>query len=561
MPDDSGTSNGRNNSNDLLGGSGEGSNNRRTNEGNHNGHSNRNDRTSASQNSSSNRSNSNRLHRLDFGIFDRFMDTFLRGSRQRNHSTPGPSPVRNDISEQLTNENNARDQQHQHQHHGQAQQHQQGSEQSSQRVLSEPPSSNSSTNNRDEESDRAIIITVNYVFSDENRPAVPNRSGSLIMSLPNNASNREPSVIQEFIRLATQMAYSSIVTGLNRERGTTIEKFKSFDTVKLHDLGENQICSICYEKFEADEEDETVSHKKRRLVDETSQTTSSSSNARNTREGESEEEQQPSQSNTSQPVYLSEYVGEFNHSAVKMPCSHIFGKGCLCEWLKLHTTCPLCRFSVLEETASEPATNDTANNVSFFTIPTDGNTNPLGNVTVQNNFTNAPSNDQPTPRVHYFGFSPIPSPGSATPSLNPRSEATETPLRRIFRSTRARREREARQDQESNEFPHIDPFAFDYLRNRLSTSDRQPEPLFPFGMSSRRTANGVETTLTNHLASESEDNLNMRSLFDASPMPEARRNEDDTRVGDSGSNNESANNNNESSTNISHGNDDDVDNS
>ena len=220
-------------------------------------------------------------------------------------------------------------------------------------------------------------------------------------------------------------------------RGDYYRKFKSFDTVKLHDLGENQICSICYEKFEADEEDETVSHKKRRLVDETSQTTSSSSNARNTREGESEEEQQPSQSNTSQPVYLSEYVGEFNHSAVKMPCSHIFGKGCLCEWLKLHTTCPLCRFSVLEETASEPATNDTANNVSFFTIPTDGNTNPLGNVTVQNNFTNAPSNDQPTPRVHYFGFSPIPSPGSATPSLNPRSEATETPLRRIFRSTRA----------------------------------------------------------------------------------------------------------------------------
>ena len=108
---------------------------------------------------------------------------------------------------------------------------------------------------------------------------------------------------------------------------------------------------------------------KRRLVDETSQTTSSSSNARNTREGESEEEQQPSQSNTSQPVYLSEYVGEFNHSAVKMPCSHIFGKVCLCEWLKLHTTCPLCRFSVLEETASEPTTNDTANNVSFSQYP------------------------------------------------------------------------------------------------------------------------------------------------------------------------------------------------
>lgn len=545
MPDDSGTSNDRNNSNNLLNGSDEDSNNRRRNEDNQHSHSNRNDRTSASQNSSSNRSNSNRLHRLDFGIFDRFMDTFLRGSRGRNHNVRGPSPVRNDISEQLTNENNARDQQGQ-------------SEQSSQRLLSEPPSSTSSASNRDEESDRAIIITVNYVFSDENRPAVPNRSGSLIMSLPNNASNREPSVIQEFIRLATQMAYSSIVTGLNRERGTTIEKFKSFDNVKLHDLGENQICSICYEKFEAEEEDETVSHKKRRLVDETSQTTSSSSNARNTREGESEEEQ-PSPSNPSQPVYLSEYVGEFNHSAVKMPCSHIFGKGCLCEWLKLHTTCPLCRFSVLEETTPETDTNDRTNNVSFFTIPADGNTNPLGNVTVQNNFSNAPSNDQPPPRVHYFGFSPIPSPGSTTPSLNSRSNPIETPLRRIFRSTRARREREARQNQESNDFPHIDPFAFDYLRNRLATSDRQPEPLFPFGMSSRRTANGVETTLTDQVGSESEDNLNMRSLFDASPMREARRNEDDTRVGNGRSSNETTSNN-ESSTNISHGDGDDVDN-
>ncbi|CAX42616.1 ubiquitin-protein ligase, putative [Candida dubliniensis CD36] len=545
MPDDSGTSNDRNNSNNLSNGSDEDSNNRRRNEDNQHSHSNRNDRTSASQNSSSNRSNSNRSHRLDFGIFDRFMDTFLRGSRGRNHNVRGPSPVRNDISEQLTNENNARDQQGQ-------------SEQSSQRLSSEPPSSTSSASNRDEESDRAIIITVNYVFSDENRPAVPNRSGSLIMSLPNNASNREPSVIQEFIRLATQMAYSSIVTGLNRERGTTIEKFKSFDNVKLHDLGENQICSICYEKFEAEEEDETVSHKKRRLVDETSQTTSSSSNARNTREGESEEEQ-PSPSNPSQPVYLSEYVGEFNHSAVKMPCSHIFGKGCLCEWLKLHTTCPLCRFSVSEETTPETDTNDRTNNVSFFTIPADGNTNPLGNVTVQNNFSNAPSNDQPPPRVHYFGFSPIPSPGSTTPSSNSRSNPIETPLRRIFRSTRARREREARQNQESNDFPHIDPFAFDYLRNRLATSDRQPEPLFPFGMSSRRTANGVETTSTDQVGSESEDNLNMRSLFDASPMPEARRNEDDTRVGNGRSSNETTSNN-ESSTNISHGDGDDVDN-
>ena len=71
------------------------------------------------------------------------IDSWILFTRQQTKKPfyPGPSPVRNDISEQLTNENNARDQQQQHQHHGQAQQHQQGSEQSSQRVLSEPPSS------------------------------------------------------------------------------------------------------------------------------------------------------------------------------------------------------------------------------------------------------------------------------------------------------------------------------------------------------------------------------------------------------------------------------------
>ena len=274
-----------------------------------------------------------------------------------------------------------------------------------------------------------------------------------------------------------------------------------------------------------------MSHKKRRLVDETSQTTSSSSNARNTREGESEEEQQPSQSNTSQPVYLSEYVGEFNHSAVKMPCSHIFGKGCLCEWLKLHTTCPLCRFSVLRKLHQNQLQMIQPITFHFSQYPLTATLTPWEMLL----FRTILLMPLQTINLHHeciildlvrFHHQALP------PITEPQGLRQQKPIKTYICSTRARREREARQDQESNEF-HIDPFAFDYLRNRLSTSDRQPEPLFPFGMSSRRTANGVETTLTDHLASESEDNLNMRSLFDASPMPEARRNEDDTRVGDS----------------------------
>lgn len=499
-------------------------------------------RTFASQNSNTatNNDNPNRRHRRDLGIFDRFMDTFLRGARLRNENrnNRSPSPIVNEITEEVRNGTID------------ASQSEQENGRTSSLHSSSPP-------NVEDDHERAIIITVNYVFSDENRPTAPNRSGSLIMSLPNNASNREPGVIQEFIRLATQMAYSSIVNGLYQEKGTTLEKFKTFTEVARKDLGDNETCSICFEKFELLEQetkeqglvsdDEIVHHKKRRLFDESSVTTSSSSNSRDHGTLGGGRGETATTTDQTSPVFLIDHVGDFEHVPIKMPCSHVFGQDCLCEWLKSHTTCPLCRFSVAED--NNVLSNNEGRNVSIFTIPSESTASSFRNISVRNSTVQTPilsdnnGGERATEAMHYFGFSPAATPELSTPvsSSNVDSDVSQQPTRRNFRLTRSRQEREARLPHDSR---NSNPFSevVDYIRGRTSGL-RQPESLFPIGMTSRRTANGIETRLTDQLDGSNDrndvdenDDLNMRSLFDASPMPEARDRNEDERGGQNSDN-------------------------
>ncbi|KAG5421400.1 SAN1 [Candida metapsilosis] len=307
--------------------------------------------------------------------------------------------------------------------------------------------SSNSNNNNTRTDNRAIVITVNYLFSDQNRPDNPNRSGSLVLSLPNNSHNRDPGSIQEFIRIATQMAYSMVMSSLqNQPRGITLNKFESFEKVNVRHFGEEEskVCSICFEEFEGEEEeveedegdgevndedkeddqavdDEArkkdannksddkegfVVRKRRRLVDKTSRllrrfsrshteaiedgerrtpnseassvngdattpiassnasarptigtrsssTTSPTSNSTQSQQPESSTAQPQQTQDPSRPVYLVDVKDPFDHSPIKMPCNHVFGQDCLCEWLKSHSTCPLCRFSVAEPVDSE----------------------------------------------------------------------------------------------------------------------------------------------------------------------------------------------------------------
>ncbi|ODV76791.1 uncharacterized protein CANTADRAFT_33361, partial [Suhomyces tanzawaensis NRRL Y-17324] len=403
--------------------------------------------------SSSNSSSSNvHRHRADAGIFERFMDNFLGIHRYQHRtgqegdiesasgntlsaSTSETPNASNPSSGETTNPNT-----------------------SSANPASANPAAGSASSGTDYD-DRAIIITVNYVFSDENNPQDPNRTGSLIMSLPNNSSNRDPRVIQEFIRLATQMAYSSIINGLHKEKGVTLSKFNSFPGVEEKDLGEVQNCSICFEKFEKlvvspEPSDDEVITKKRR--------TDSGLTSTATLDNEREDS---STNTTTDPKYLVDYRGTFEHIAVKMPCNHVFGKDCLFEWLKLHTTCPLCRSSV-----AEPGSNE--GNVSTFDLPVNGVEGlSNSNLRVVNNDT------------------------------TPMSGIDSSGLRRVLRSGSALPEED---EGENNALSSI----IGYLR-RQRNGVTPPEPLFPTGMSSRRTERGIETRSTEDSNDEVLDFMNL----------------------------------------------------
>ena len=393
----------------------------------------------------------------------------------------------------------------------------------------------------------AIIITVNYVFSDENNPQNPNRSGSLVMTLPNNSSNRDPRIIQEFIRLATQMAYSTIVN-LNKEKGISIDKFNSFDIKTLEDLKDtSKECSICFEDYvpisnkgkkrgivESSESQEDTSVKKRKLNNDNAESTSNDSSSSSTSSNSSSSDQ-----NTSRPKYLSEFTGTFEHLPVQMPCGHIFGKSCLFEWLKNHSSCPLCRDSVSESNTNETSINDSNDNVQ---------NNP--NITMMhrpalldifNSFSRDRENNSPVRRIlrsgNGLGESNAPHTHMHTHSFPPQPVDSQG---------------EAQEGESGNQtgvFSHL----LNYLRR--SQLNENSEPLFPTGVSSRRTTNGVETRLTDRIGSEDNvlEFMNLRSLVDdnrsnsdaTNNAAEGDNNGDNSNDQANGNNNNASNNDNE----------------
>lgn len=515
-------------------------------------------RASGSANSSSGNTNSagDRSHRTELGIFERFMDNFLGRGRTTGAST--------EARETTTSGNDSRT----------------GSDTRNAVGDTGPTTtpfiSTDSTDSTETADARAIIITVNYVFSDENNPQNPNRAGSLIMSLPNNSSNRDPLVIQEFIRLATHMAYTSIVNGLNKEKGITLKKFNSFPHAEKDELELSELtnCSICFENFdkkrEYEEEERPAKRRKLNKQDESLSTTQGvqgphhicddpavERDVSQTQEAENDSTEPqrevfPGLNETSQAAplgnstpgstessaqddrkLLADYTTNFDHRAIKMPCGHIFGKDCLFHWLKQHTTCPLCRASVAEP---ETADSNANSSISMFDVPSNiTNLNVNTNTNGSNNVNNASNDEQanedsnessrtttafgsiPT-RFHYFGL------GGAN--------STNTPLRRILRSGVGLPERISQPESsdnssETNPFSHV----YNYLR-RQRPNNTQPEPLFPTGMASRRTANGIETTSSDNNSNHSEilDFLNLRSLVDDDPpnRPDPETEQDDT---------------------------------
>lgn len=237
-----------------------------------------------------------------------------------------------------------------------------------------PRSLDGSTNEGD--SNGTILITVNYVFSDNNNPQNPNRLGSLVMTFPDNASNRQPRIMQELVRYATLMAYRTIVSGLHKKVGTTVEKFNSFPT--KHQV-EGSVCSICFDEYESDGEgngDREQGHSKRRRLnspdplsgDDVTYQASPNVDAPLLPQSplppaDTTTEETPSHG----PKYLSDDSTVYKHVPAELPCRHVFGRSCLYEWLKTNTTCPLCRQKVEEDTA--PAIISPTNTPNEGTTP------------------------------------------------------------------------------------------------------------------------------------------------------------------------------------------------
>lgn len=301
--------------------------------------------------------------------------------------------------------------------------------------------------------DDAILITVNYVFDQ------PNRLGLLVMLLPNILSSREPRAIQEFIRLATQMAYLNIINQMHHREGITVEKFNSFPT--LTSLDEDlKRCYICFDDMEvgqAKREGQALEErplKKRRLYDNLSEATSNESVALVETQPESEA---PLESE--RPKLLCHHTYEYKHLAVQLPCLHVFGQSCLCEWLKEHSTCPLCREKLEEPIASEHHTSG----VTYLQLPA------------------------------LYGRSPTPTPENSEGRDPPQDHPWTLILRRNELAT-TNAESEPPSDNLSPPPPPPRSRWRLFLPFTAGRSAGGSQVIFPMVVALRRTANGVETT-------------------------------------------------------------------
>lgn len=450
----------------------------------------------------------NEENRPEPNLFDRLMDTLL-GGQGRQRSMPVTIPIIRNARGSETSRNG-----------GTAGSEERGDNTTGVAQGSSAELLNVNTNNLASENGGAIIITVNYVFSDENNPLNPNRSGSLVMTLPNNASNRDPRTIQEFIRLATHMAYSTIFNGLKKGKGLTLEKFNSFNAKTVDDIPpESRQCPICFDKYEFLRENETDVDDK-----EKESHTRASKRRKLNSEGNAQDtsHHHPSSLNNTGPKYLSDYDGTFNHSPIEMPCGHVFGKSCLSEWLKEHKTCPLCRSAVESERteSSEGSANrnnegshflllsgllngdNESNSVRFINRPTQ-----LSNFI--NSFSRGDQNSNPRQIVH--------SGNTLTSDIS----TSQLGSNQVDDQNNSQREEETRDhfNEESRHrngqggaSTHVLSHLLSYLRR--SQTQQEPEILFPTGLASSRTQNGVETRLTDTFQSNESilDDMNLRNL-------------------------------------------------
>lgn len=64
-----------------------------------------------------------------------------------------------------------------------------------------------------------------------------------------------------------------------------------------------------------------------------------------------------SQSDAGEHCPVCKEVIEVDAPIRQLPCTHFFCEGCIGPWLELHATCPVCRFSLADNSESPPGTD------------------------------------------------------------------------------------------------------------------------------------------------------------------------------------------------------------
>ncbi|KAI0463276.1 hypothetical protein LJB42_003297 [Komagataella kurtzmanii] len=194
-----------------------------------------------------------------------------------------------------------------------------------------------------------IMITVNYLYADDtnsrsantnnqtpnntSRTSDSERVGSLSLHVPDLPDNADDYYIDVLIKLTTSIALSVITSMIKKRLGLSREKFDELETPSLdtvHDI----TCPICYDEFVAaptKPQPTDTNQRKRKREDDDHDDTDSNKLRKNS---------ETKKTNLSTKVPPRK---EYTHCPVKVPCGHIFGQTCLYEWLKENNTCPLCR--------------------------------------------------------------------------------------------------------------------------------------------------------------------------------------------------------------------------
>lgn len=371
----------------------------------------------------------------------------------------------------------------------------------------------------DDEVQRNMLVSVSYVYSGDGNPRSlsgnsvqprDDRSGSILLNVPNIPSNRTETQLNALIEFAASIALSAIHANIRRNHGIKKETFEKFPIKAKKDV-EDKTCPICFDDYNDDEEDLKAKDNAIDRLDGDDDDDDSVLNAQGKRR-RTEDEDIPARkvrktATVSQPTRTmggssttttagstpqsSQSQEEYEHIPVVLPCKHTFGRNCLYEWLKSNSTCPLCRQVVSPEagTATSPPEQINIPNITSLLNPTSRD-NPM--VIVLDRATNTLTTRSGSTSTNGIN-SNTPEANAASSLVSGLTEASGIPL--------------------SGASP---PRLRDPLSSSILRGLNQPafSGLFASGVASRRTRSGVETV--------SLDNNN-REDFDAAFYDESRR--------------------------------------